>query len=363
MQKQTEIVEKKLTIRDIAQIAGVAKTTVSEVVNNRRSKVSDKTFEKVRRVIERYDFTPSGAGRTLSSRRTYQIGFLVSTRATLGLCNDYFSAILSGVNAVCQKSGYLTAVSTYDLNNVANFVVPDKLRQRSVDALVIAGTTMPETIQKIKKLGIPFIVVGGIYEDPEVLCISADMVATYERVVQYLADLDHRRLAFGSMFSYSREQFSQAVVNVSARTGINLAIDNGNLTIDNEFGNGIELALKWLQSPADARFSALVSNEQICCGFLQTILNAGARCPEEVSIIASSGDSVLTKWNAIPISTIASQPASHGMTAATLLIELLENRRTFGEICNQIRELYKPFELIIRKTTGKCRKPGGNVMN
>ena len=60
---------KRMTISDIARLAGVAPSTVSEVVNNDpKSRVSRKTFDKVRKVIDKYNYVPSPQARALITK-------------------------------------------------------------------------------------------------------------------------------------------------------------------------------------------------------------------------------------------------------------------------------------------------------
>jgi DNA-binding LacI/PurR family transcriptional regulator len=349
----TMLKEKKIiTIKEIAELAGVAKSTVSEVINNnQKSRVSAKTFAKVKHIIDKYNYVPQVSARALSNRRTYQIGYLVSSKVTLGLANAYFATIQAGVNEACQKFGYQMVVSTYDLSTIKNFVMPQKLMQRSVDALVIAGFADEEVLIQLKVLNIPYIIIGGEY-DKDVLCLRSNMKATLGKILDYLSGLGHRSVCFGSSVEIALEQFKKVIRSYSE--DIIKAVLVTRKGVD-DFDIGINHAIWWLRSKQAERYTAFISNDQICAGFLSELIRNGIQCPKEISVIASSNTS-LCEWNSLPISAAASLLEKHGFMACKLLIELLDNRKNTSEVKAALLEEYQPHELIIRSTTGEAPK-------
>ena len=342
---------KALTIKEIAQLAGVAKSTVSEVINNNsKSRVSVKTFEKVKKIIDKYNYTPQVSARALSTRRTYQIGYLVSAKVTLGLANAYFATIQAGVSEACKKYGYQMLVSTYDLSSIKNFVMPEKLRQRSVDAIVIAGLVNDEVLEQLKSLNIPYIIIGGEYDD-DVLCLRSDMGSTLMEMLKYLAGLGHRSVCYASSVKLASDKFDQAIEskpanivkakNVPQQTGID------------DFDIGVKHAQWWLRASKTERYTVFISNDQICVGFLSELIKNNVKCPDEISIMACS-DTTLCKWNALPISAADSFLEEHGFMATELLIELLDNKKKISEVKKALLEEYKSHKLIIRSTSGKA---------
>ncbi len=343
------------TIKEIAAFAGVAKSTVSEVVNNNpKSRVSAKTFRKVKSIIDKYNYVPQISARTLATRRTFQIGFLVSTKATLGLSNAYFSTIESGASDACKERDYQMVVSTYDLSDIKNFVMPKKLSQRSVDALIIAGSVSQEVLNELQSLPIPFIVIGGEYSE-DILCLRSNIQLTYFNIVDYLMKHGHRSICCGSSDKVSHHDLEKGMSHVPKITAKELRISYNLFHGGNEYINGVKLAEDWLCTPTAQRFTAFLSNGQTCCGFLAKLVNKGIKCPEEISIISCS-DTYLCEWNSIPISAAASPLAEFGILAATSLIDLLEGKKDICTVKEALQKMYRPYDLIIRKTTGPAPK-------
>ncbi len=348
------ISEKKLTIKDIAAMAGVAKSTVSEVINNNpKLRVSQRTFEKVRQIIEKHNYIPQDSARALSTRRTYQIGFLVSSKVTLGLSNSYFSTIESGVGEACKAQGYQMVVSTYDLSTIKDFVMPEKLRRRSIDGLVIAGAIDEAVLKLIEPLNIPYIVFGWLFND-NVLCFKQDYISTYVRIMEYLYGLNHRKVCFSYYYEISKKTYTAAFKKFNDSLAIkDFSLQYQLVNGDNEFENGRGIAEEWLKQPAGERYTAFCGNDQSCSGFLAEINRTSQNCPGEISII-SGCDSALCEWNSQPITAVNQKSYESGYIAADLLISLLENRKSLAEVKDLLREQCKPLDLILRDTTGKA---------
>ncbi len=344
-----------MTIKDIARIAGVAKSTVSEVINNDpKSRVSPKTFEKVQKIIRQYNYTPLPMAQALNTNRTRHLGFLVSSTAMLGLANSYFSPILAGIEAACSERDYRCTVSRYDLSSVRDFVMPAKLKHRSIDALFIAGR-IEATLDELTDQGIPITIIGST-DDPHCFRISNDMIRSYEAMFKYLAELGHRRILIPYFEQDERKEILAGLEFYHSQGNPELEIGLTDAHQDQgDFYRGMALVDTALNDPAFRDCTALLSNDQICCGFMQEFLYRGYCCPEDYSIMSTS-ESQNCQWNAIPLTSRNSCQFEHGYASANLIIDLLEGLKNEGEVRQKMQEWYRPNELIIRRSTGPARR-------
>lgn len=97
-----------ITIKEIAQIAGVGKATVSRILNN-NGYVSTDTREKVLKVIEDYGYQPSAIARRLAKQDTQTIGIIIPQAD-----NPFFEEVLSGASKVLEPEGYTLIFSGTD---------------------------------------------------------------------------------------------------------------------------------------------------------------------------------------------------------------------------------------------------------
>lgn len=128
---------KKITIDDVAKLAGVSKATVLSVIN-RKSNVSSETSERVLDVIRKLNYQPNQIARSLSAKKTQSIGIVVKQ-----IDNPYFTKIMRGVFSFMSEREYTVLLGSSELS-------PDKerksvgtlLRQR-VDGLILSPLQGP----------------------------------------------------------------------------------------------------------------------------------------------------------------------------------------------------------------------------
>ncbi|MCL2342502.1 MAG: LacI family transcriptional regulator, partial [Firmicutes bacterium] len=90
------------TIKEIAQKAGVATSTVSRVLNN-STLISEETRERVLRVMREQNYIPNSMARGLSSQRTYAVALLVNIEDSQAFNNPFFYEIMHGIETVVYQ--------------------------------------------------------------------------------------------------------------------------------------------------------------------------------------------------------------------------------------------------------------------
>ncbi len=338
---------KRITINDIAALAGVSKATVSEVINNDpKRRVNPKTFERVRKIIEEHHYEPLPQARALSTSRTRQLGYLVSSSATLGLANSYYSLILAGIEAACAEFEYRCSVSRFDLTSVARFVMPSRLRQRNVDSLIIAGM-LGSTGSTLRSLGIPITVIGHC-EDPDVFQLDSDFIRSGGEIFRYLQHNGHRKVLIPCSNPRRRTEWLAAREEAG---GVLEIVFTPRFAGQDEFARGEKIGEMALFHPECAGCTALVANDQVCAGFMQTLLRHGRHIPRDYSVVAGS-DTELTRWAQIPVTALQSRNFERGYLAARMMIRLVEKRCTVEDVASEYRKEFTPDLLLIRASSG-----------
>ena len=343
-----EIDEKRpLKIGDIAKLAGVSISAVSAAVNN-RPQISRATRERVLGVVDKYHYVPQRSARALSTRKSFQIGFLISSKVTLGLANSYFSSILSAIAEVCKRRDYHLVVTTYDLSMLNNFIIPVNIWQRNVDGLIAAGATDLTVIRKIQDTGTPFVIIGGDYPD-DVLSLKSDSYSTLLKIIAYLYRLGHRKLLVPYHYQDTMTVYQQALRTLKMDQRYHdLELCLAFYSAVDEFIDGEIFAEGWLHQLEPP--TALIANDQFCTGFLRHLLRHGKRCPDHISIVAS--DSALSRQGIIPLTATDDLLYETGTTAAENLLDLLEGRKSREEVRQAFLAFYRAGELIMRDSTG-----------
>jgi len=354
---------KRITINDIARLASVSKSTVSEVINNNSSgKVRESTFAKVQSIIKKYNYTPSMQARALTTRRTGQIGFLVSSTATLELANNYFDMILSGVEHQCSEQGYRCMVSRYDLSILDHFVLSQKVQERSIDGLIIAGLKNdPGHI--LDHLDIPILMIGSS-SNSHIFQLHSDLFQTVVNAVEYLRNLGHRHFLLPYTFPQELELLVEVFNhcnhgNTCSSSSYLTGHYYSNCQTFNEFINGHQLAETALNRADLTSCTALIANDQVCSAFMQKLHECGYVLPKDYSILATN-DSTLMKWGMVPVTVCDNNAFAMGQHASESIISLLKKKLSESELREKLATQNTASPLLHRSS---CTAPRSHKLN
>jgi DNA-binding LacI/PurR family transcriptional regulator len=239
----------KVTLREVAEAAGVSKSTVANVFN-RPELVREELREQVRTTARRLGYAgPDPLGRLLSAGRVNAIGVATAEPLSYFFDDPWARAVLSRLSAECGRRGAgLALVSTEDRRQAAWNV-----RSAVVDGFVLlcvegSGELL---VRLTRERGLPFVALSMGAEDPGVPAIAVDDRAGARLAAEHLLSLGHRRLAI---------------------LGIELTPD----------GCG-------LRSPEDARRGTYTSTLRRLAGYWDALATAGI-APEEAPLFETRND-------------------------------------------------------------------------
>lgn len=352
-----------VTLQDVASRAGVSKSTVSDVLRQRKGRfsVSEQTRKRIMQAVADLNYQPSATARALSTGKTYQIGYLLSSQTTMGLANAYFATVMAGVQDACQQLGYHLVTSTYDLSNIKNFVMPSKLQQRSVDGVVIDGMVQAQVIDVFLEQNVPFVMCGDNTDYPlqAILAVASDMAANWRLMLEHLTELGHRRIAVGSISSERASEHLNDGVKLFTANNAGVVLDVEVMPCsqdgDDQFQQAARAARLWCDSDPATRPTAFVGSDHWCVSFLSTLIEKGFRCPSDISVLCTN-KSTLTDWYSPLLTTMDSGMFEVGRVAAELLINLIERKISRADAFRRVTELRKPGQLMVRASTGPAPK-------
>ena len=131
----------KVTINDIAKLAGVSKTTVSFYLNGKFDKMSLETRNKLEDVISRTNYYPNTIARSLNYKQTHLIGVIIGD-----ITNSFANQIVKGIDEYARQAGYQMIVgsSGYVLDNERRCVTG--MASMGVDGFIVQPTVHFETM-------------------------------------------------------------------------------------------------------------------------------------------------------------------------------------------------------------------------
>lgn len=183
----------KLTISDIAKAAGVSKTAVSFVLNNKDG-VSEQTRQKVLDVIKETNYRPTMNSKRLFFQKSFTIAVLFEA-TSYRFDNLFYLDIMSALLKRCTAYNYSLVYSEY---SYADGVVtlPENVLNKDVDGLVFLKDIPTALIAALQNLEIPFVIADAHAVHEALYTVIVDYRLAAYTAVKYLIDQGHRRIGF-----------------------------------------------------------------------------------------------------------------------------------------------------------------------
>ncbi|GAB2046510.1 LacI family DNA-binding transcriptional regulator [Agathobaculum sp. TL06] len=335
--------KKNMTITEIAKEAGVSKSTVSRVLNN-KSDVLPGTKERVLRVIREHQFQPNAYARSMSQRRSRTIGVVVPHDIDYVFQNQYYMEIQRGILKAMTKRGYYALMlCCRDMKEAFDAVL-----QKRVDGLLLISPLYEHTpyINELLEHHVPLVLIGKSPASQQVYQVCIDNYMGALSAMQHLFGLGHRRIAFinGPHFLPSSEERRRAYLDGMARQG-NAVLPGMVREGYNSIDSGYQIANQILNEFPDV--SALfVASDYMAIGVLDAIHDRGMRIPQDISVVGF--DNIQMSEQVTPsLTTVSQQIEEKGRISVNLLMDLIE-----GEPTPEERVIDVEAKLIVRDSTG-----------
>jgi len=332
---------KKPTVVDVASRAGVAVGTVSRVINHSEA-VSPHTRDAVWRAIAELGFRPNNVARSMRTRVTHTIGFVIPD-----ISNPLFSVIARAAEDTLQNVGYLLNIANSGESLEREVKLIRAFAERQCDGLMFVTNNESDMrmLEALTSSRLPLVALDREIDLP-IDKVMTDHARGLRLAVKYLLELGHRRIALinaSDRIAPGRERmrgFKEAHSELGLKVDAAL-IRSGRL--DQDFGATQMGALLDLKRPPTA---IIAGGNQILVGVLRALQLRDLTVPRDLSLIGCD-DTAVTQVFSPPITVVDRDLVQIGRTAAQILIDRLSGQ---GRGLQPSRALL-PTELKIR---GSC---------
>ncbi len=311
----------KLTIQDIARLAGVSKATVSRVLNHKPD-VDPTTRERILRIMEEQGFVPSITAAGLAGGRTRMIGVLVPS-----LVWPFIPEIVQGVAEVVEQSSYELVLYSISHEKDRGAALDRILDMRLIAGLVavIPGSSAGRLTQ-LHEQGFPVVMIDDQGSPTSVPWVGVDNRQAAYQAVRHLVSLGHRRIAHilgPASYRCSQERY-EGYCQALQEAGIT---PDPALTVQGDFETPSGRACaQTLFSMAERPTAIFAANDKMAWGVLEAAYELGVRIPEDVALVGFD-DMLLSAHKRPPLTTVFQPFPELGRRATELLFWLIETPR------------------------------------
>ena len=319
---------KRITMTDIAKMAGVSVATVSRVINDSPG-VNDENRERIARLIEELGYQPNFTARNLVHQSTRTIA--VINMQTLGQLHAQPASgrMLQCIETVLTNRGYRCTILSRD--EFAQDMSELRLvKGGSVDGILLNGAKLNDPLAlELTRRNYPFVIIGRAIGLVNSHYVDIDNVFGAYSAVESLIRLGHRRIAHvcGSQqtnLGVERlEGYRRALLDAGLGYNENLVIDAG-LTRKEVYAS----VRKFFESIDQDRGPTAVFtfNDFFAIPVIRALLDLGLQVPHDVSVIGFDDDEASQFLNP-PLASVRAPIYEMGMQAAKMLLKLISGEQ------------------------------------
>jgi LacI family transcriptional regulator len=334
----------RVTIKDVAQSAGVSVTTVSNVLNGRTAAMTAETLHRVQETIQALGYRPSSVARSLVTSRTATIGVVIAEIETA-----VFLQTLNFIEPIARNAGYNILLTTTHSPDDEKQAI-DLLLESQVDGIVTLSTSKyldDNYLDELPSSTPPMVLFNRPATYDRFDQINVDNINGVIKAIDHLVQLGHRRIAhlYGPTNRGSTEERLK---------GYRMGLDKHNLEHNEAYvcpGNFEASPETWAQSTRELlelnpRPTAIIgSNDRVAAIAMKTVQNAGLRVPQDMSIIGID-DQPFCIYLSPTLTTVDMSIIEIGKRAIQMLLDRISEKRTTTE------RVTLRCPLVIRESTG-----------
>ena len=309
---------KKLTIVDIAKMAGVGTTTVSRYFNG--GNLKKETYEKIKEIVDKYNYTPNTFAKALKSTDSKIIGVIVPC------LHSYISGnTLKYLDKELKENNYETLImnANFDENKQLEYI--KKLARMNVDGIILLPTTMTKTYEStIKSVDVPVVMLGQ--EGEYTYSVEYNDFNAARDLTNYVLASGHKKVAYLGVGE------DDVAVGYYRKLGVIRTLEKYDLQPENvlitNFGmeEGYEIVRENIEKLKED--SCLIcATDNIAYGAIKALEESGLNVGENYSV-AAFGDYTSSALLKSPLTTIKFDLKDAAKQTVEMLLNIIKKEET-----------------------------------
>lgn len=336
----------KISILEVARLAGVSKSTVSRVISDRGGSVSPETLERVNRAIEQLGYRKNSIAAGLRTRKTYMVLLMIPDVA-----NPFWSEIAKAIQDQLEPAGYSVVLGSTYWSEERESRYYELARMSRFDGVILNSVT--DNLELIRNLGVPAVLIGERATVQNIDTVGTDTMQATRVGLEYLYSLGHRKIALATS-----DHGSERYLSLRARAYREFLHEKGipfdpalvfSVTLNEEGGRQLVHQFLSMHDWRDRANGLLCGNDILAIAAINEFRKFGVIPGIDLSIMGMD-DIPAASQTYPPLTTVRKPKERIGRAAAELLLKRLQGVSGLPE-----KHLF-PAELIIRDSVRDRRK-------
>jgi DNA-binding LacI/PurR family transcriptional regulator len=340
-------------IQDVARLAKVSPSTVSNFFNNRLDRMQAVTRERVQHAVTELGFIPNRIARQLKTGHVPIIGLLVPTVA-----NPFFGELATAIQEAAQNRGYQVVLNNTGRDAKRELAFASELVAMGVRGLISGSALLrDEHASALAARGLA-VVAFDVHErelvDPQVDIVSLDNCRATLMAVEHLVSLGHSRITYVTLppeiaSRAARLAGFQAAIEkhdlFGRATVYSISSDPKNAS-DGMIGELGRRAAIDIAAKKERPTAVIASNDLLAVGISAGLRESNIRIPEEISLVGIDDLFIAPLLNP-PLTTIRQPLQKMAEAAVDCLVSRIE-----GQKQEATTHVFMP-ELVVRRSTAR----------
>ena len=310
----------RVTITDVARIAGTSTATVSYYLNGKLEKMSEATRQRIAQAVERTGYVPSTSARQLAGKQSHVIAVLI-----LDNTNAWAGQIVSGIEAAAEGHGFQTVLCNTSFDPERERTYVEKMLSLGVDGFIIQPTSRFKTVnERLRKAGKPVVYYDCNLFDFETTWIKSNLYDGIYSAVSECVDRGYENFvsigaeAVGRTRTERMQGFSDAVTS--------RGLEYTDLSITHEEPAVVELG-RWVEQSVTTakRTLVFVQNQWALSRVFKALQPSRGLIPDRIGLLGLN----CLDWTSLTtptVSTVVEPVFEEGKQACQMLMAILDDK-------------------------------------
>ena len=315
-----------MTIKELADLAGVSTATVSRALNNSPG-ISEKTRKRILDIAEKMDYQPNVIAKGFSKQKSYTIGIAIHD-----ISNNFYSEVLKGAEEVANTHNYTVVFFNTEYNPEKERKVLEFLKSGRIDGLLgyMSNRVLDECID-IARRKKPFILMGHFFDEVDCPQVGCNNISSAYEITEYLIKRGHKKIAHVAGSRDTKTGMQRLLGYQRAMENYNLPIDD-NWIIETDYTNegAYPKVLDFLKKNQDIT-AIFAANDALAAACYHAIYDLNLSIPEDISVVGHDDIEAASLLHP-QLTTMQQQKRKIGRIAANKLFSIINNHEMKKDI-------------------------------